>query len=70
MTRATEKPTTRNDLHAMVGSAHYSIPQMWLAGYCRGGATVQEAVTYWHQQAEMERKVLAVARKPRKRGTK
>lgn len=28
----------------------YEIPEMWVAGFCREGNTVEEAVAYWHTQ--------------------
>lgn len=32
----------------------YEIPDMWLAGFCRAGRSVRDAIDYWHQQALLE----------------
>lgn len=33
----------------------YEIPGIWVAGYCRDGRTVFDAIKWWHYQAELER---------------
>lgn len=40
-------------MQATLEGRTYSIPELWMAGYCRGGATIPEAVVWWAYQTEL-----------------
>lgn len=41
-------------IRATVAGKTYEIPAIWMVAQARIGRTAQQAVTYWHEQAEME----------------
>ena len=48
-------------IRATYAGQTYQIPGIWLAGYCRNGRTVLEAIQWWHYQATLEKAYLGVA---------
>lgn len=55
-----EESEMRDMITAKVDGRTYQIPGMWLAGFLRGrrGATVQDAVLWWHEQELMAEECL------------
>lgn len=63
MTSQTDRPmlhsvTVKNSVRyfeASIEGVRYQIPELWSIGYCtKNDATVEDAVRYWHEQAQME----------------
>ena len=37
----------------------YMIPDIWIAGFCRNGRSIMDAIRHWHEQAQLEKLWLA-----------